>query len=104
MKCPLAWSILWSHHDADMAFPEDEIAATQAVEIDRPGLSQAFLHVGIARAINAGGTEGRLDEARTIEAEDRLATPAIGNAQELLRDRDEIRRGIAKQRGWPAIA
>jgi len=52
-------------HYADVALPEDEIAATQMIEVfvDRQRMAKrGLLQIGIARRGMAGGGEGDLDQ------------------------------------------
>ena len=76
-----------------MAFPEHQIAPTQAREIvyGQRGAECALLHVAVARADDAACCECNLHQSRTIESQAGLAAPQIGNADKTFRDGDEIR-------------
>ena len=86
-------------HDADMALPEDEVAAPQAGEVggDGDGLAEIpLLHVAVARRRDPGRVERELDEAGAVEAEAGAAAPEIGRADEALGDGDEIGLGLSR--------
>ena len=78
-------------HDADVARPEDEIAAAEVrrAAFDRCA-DHALLQVGVARRVVAGGHQGELHEAGAIEPEAGAPAPEIGRAEEALGDGDEI--------------
>src|SRR5215813_11731107 len=78
-------------HDGHVALPEHEIAPPQLGGRDRElAAERLLLHGAVARAGNSARAERDLQEARTVEAERRLAAPQIGRSQEALGDRDEI--------------
>ena len=85
-------------HDADVAFPEHQIAALQIVELlaDRHGVADlGLLHVAVARAGVTGRLHGDLNEARAVDPEARLAAPNVGDAGEAFGDGDEVG-GVAR--------
>src|SRR5215831_9552734 len=72
-------------YDGDVPLPEHEIAPPQLGGRDRElSAERLFLHGAVARAGNAARAERDLQQARTVEAERRLAAPQIGRAQEAL--------------------
>ena len=75
-------------HDADMAGPEEEIAALQiwstTLYIQR--LACVFLlHGGVAQNINTCHVAGQLHQAGSIQPQRAFAAPEIGRADQALR-------------------
>ena len=58
-------------HDADVPLPENQVTALEAVQAiaDRHGDAElGLLHIAVAGAIDAGGVQGSLQQARAIDA------------------------------------
>jgi hypothetical protein len=81
-----------------MAFPENQIAAAQAIEIvDQQALAQLrFLHIGITGRENSTGFQGGLHKAGTIQPMRSFTAPAIGNIEKFFRHADKIRFGFVQ--------
>ena len=79
-------------HDADVAFPEDKVAAPEEVQILRrqPFAEACLLHVGIAQGSPAASLECELHEARAVKSVNRLAAPEIGHVAEHFSDAHKI--------------
>ncbi len=60
------------------------------------------LHVAVARALDAGREERRLDEARAVDADAVASAPEIGRADEAFGDIDEIALEVVEGRDVPA--
>ena len=80
-------------HDADMAFPEQEIAAPRLIERN-PFAQIALLHVGVARTRNAAGVEPKLHQSRAVDAEAGLA---LVTAKRIFQQ--QLRAGVLAQIG-----
>ena len=79
-------------HDSHMAFPENQIAAAQAIEIvDPQALAQlGFLHVGIARRENPAGFQRGLHKAGTIQPVRGFTAPIIGHIEKFFCHADKV--------------
>ncbi len=77
---------------ADMAAPEDQVAALGRFVGRERAPEQGRLHVGIARGGGPGGHQRELDQRRAVEPAPAAPAPEVGRPEETRRRVDEVAR------------